>query len=469
MAKGISLHLGLNAVDPAHYAGWDGQLTACEADAKDMADIARSRTFAATTLLTTQATRNAVLQAIAAAARALAPGDLFFLTYSGHGGQLPDLGGDEDDGQDETWCLFDKQLVDDELFTALAQFQAGVRIIVLSDSCHSGTVTKEAFYRSMGNSDSAKSLPSDTPTYRFMPPSLALRVYEANKSTYDPILLSSGTVTVSASVLLISGCQDNQLSADGTFNGRFTAALRRAWNGGKFTGTYRQFHEAIGAAMPPDQSPNYYWVGAQDSTFEHQSPFTVDSKHNDSLTQRTTRNKLMSQNATAPAPASTPDSAEEQRALQHEILRNIVEGDGSVTPETQAAITKLRNIYITADSAPKAAQSKDPVLIAFGTIVLTALVGGIAEAIRILLAPPTGFVTIYNPGPPIKVWTYDETDGVRWIAYREYTIGTNTAVPVTARGNNAVQIVVIGKPNVHTCTKGSAYAYDGVSMQARTQ
>ena len=33
-ARGISLHIGLNAVDPAQYEGWDGALTACEFDAE---------------------------------------------------------------------------------------------------------------------------------------------------------------------------------------------------------------------------------------------------------------------------------------------------------------------------------------------------------------------------------------------------------------------------------------------------
>ena len=42
-AKALSLHLGLNAVDPAHYEGWDGKLSACEFDARDMAELARSR------------------------------------------------------------------------------------------------------------------------------------------------------------------------------------------------------------------------------------------------------------------------------------------------------------------------------------------------------------------------------------------------------------------------------------------
>lgn len=46
------------------------------------------------------------------------------LSYSGHGGQLPDLNGDESDGRDETWCFFDGELVDDELYNSFSQFAA---------------------------------------------------------------------------------------------------------------------------------------------------------------------------------------------------------------------------------------------------------------------------------------------------------------------------------------------------------
>ena len=45
MAKGISLNIGLNSVDPNHYGGWDGQLAGCENDANDMAKIARASNF----------------------------------------------------------------------------------------------------------------------------------------------------------------------------------------------------------------------------------------------------------------------------------------------------------------------------------------------------------------------------------------------------------------------------------------
>src|SRR5262245_45493078 len=94
-AKGLSLHIGLNRVDPAHYGGWAGPLTACEADAADMAALARRQGFRPRALLTRDATRASVSAAITSAARRLQPGDFFLLSYSGHGGQLPDLNGDE--------------------------------------------------------------------------------------------------------------------------------------------------------------------------------------------------------------------------------------------------------------------------------------------------------------------------------------------------------------------------------------
>ncbi len=50
--KGISLHIGLNRVDPVHYAGWKGELVACENDARHMETIARSQGLVAQSLLT---------------------------------------------------------------------------------------------------------------------------------------------------------------------------------------------------------------------------------------------------------------------------------------------------------------------------------------------------------------------------------------------------------------------------------
>lgn len=283
MPSGLAVLIGLNSVDPNHYGGWSGDLVACEADAIDMAQIATSQGFTTTQLLTSKATRARVRQEILTAAGRLKAGDIFLITYSGHGGQLPDLNSDEsDDLQDETWCLFDGEMVDDELAELWTKFAAGVRVFVLSDSCHSGTVTKLAYYggtRALGLATLPTGVLNDGqsgPRYRFMPPEVALRTYRQNSATYDPILKASrSNQGIAATVRLISGCQDNQLSADGTFNGLFTGTLLRVWNNGGFKGTYSEFHKAILRRMPPDQSPQHFVIGASNAAFDGETPFSV--------------------------------------------------------------------------------------------------------------------------------------------------------------------------------------------------
>jgi hypothetical protein len=290
-ATGVSLHIGLNAVDPGNYSGWSGPLNACEADARDMAALATTQKMTPTTLMTTDATRARTLDAIRKAAQLLTAGDLFFLSYSGHGGQVQDVSGeDEDDKLDETWCLFDGQLIDDELYLELSKFRKGVRVLVLSDSCHSGTVTRAV-------------PPPPPPGMRpkLMPPNVAVKVYNEHKAFYDGLQqrvmeasrtaarldpdaalaqvavsqrLTNVAARCKAAVLLISGCQDNQTSLDGAHNGAFTEQLLKVWNQGAFIGNYTQLHATIKAAMPPSQTPNLFQLGPA-GPFAQQRPFLV--------------------------------------------------------------------------------------------------------------------------------------------------------------------------------------------------
>ena len=293
-----SLHLGLNAVSPAHYGGWSGDLSACEADAEDMQAIATAKGMKSTVLLTKQATRVAVLAALRKAAKALGRGDLFLLTYSGHGGQVPDVNGDEPDRQDETWCLWDGQLIDDELYLELSRFAAGVRILVLSDSCHSGTVARDVV--TVPAAVAAPAPGAARP--RTMPSAIARRTYRQHKAFYDQLQedvtqaagkagvidpdtalaqvavssprLTTVVTTFAPSVILISGCQDNQTSMDGDFNGAFTGRLLQVWNNGRFSGNYTQFRHMITAGLPPTQTPNLFVLGSA-AAFLTQKPFTV--------------------------------------------------------------------------------------------------------------------------------------------------------------------------------------------------
>ncbi len=290
-AKALSLHIGLNGVSGAAYGGWDGPLAACEFDASDMAALARTRGMKPTILLTKKATRAAALAAMRSSAKTLTAGDFFFLTYSGHGGQVPDVTGEEADKKDETWCLYDGQLIDDELYFELSRFKAGVRILVLSDSCHSGTVTREAAMP-------VATIPSQRP--KLMPEAVAMRTYRDHQAFYDKLqkdvaaaagkrvvdpdsaiaqVAASGRLSAivakfNPAVILVSGCQDNQTSMDGEHNGAFTEQLLKVWNQGAFRGNYANFHARIKARMPATQSPNLFALGTA-GTFLAQQPFSV--------------------------------------------------------------------------------------------------------------------------------------------------------------------------------------------------
>lgn len=130
-----------------------------------------------------------------------------FLSYSGHGSYLKDLNGDETDKQDEVLCPIDCDqngfIVDDDLKTIIDQFGTNVTLVVLIDACHSGTVL-----------DLKYNFACDT------------------KNTYTVQGKSKDT---RCKVIMISGCRDNQTSADAylpdnqTKNNEYQGAMTAAF------------------------------------------------------------------------------------------------------------------------------------------------------------------------------------------------------------------------------------------------
>jgi len=121
------------------------------------------------------------------------PGDDMFLHYSGHGGQQKDTNGDEATGQDDTLipCDFQSagQIIDDDLYSHLVQnLPKGCRLWVMLDCCHSGTALDLPFKAQL--SDDGRSV----------------------KCAKEP--RKSGAPPSEADVIMISGCQDTQTSAD---------------------------------------------------------------------------------------------------------------------------------------------------------------------------------------------------------------------------------------------------------------
>ena len=73
-------------------------------------------------------------------------GDVLLIHYSGHGSNVPDDDGDEADQRDEIVCPADLDwkdpFRDDWLRKTFDSLRAGVSLTVITDCCHSGSITR---------------------------------------------------------------------------------------------------------------------------------------------------------------------------------------------------------------------------------------------------------------------------------------------------------------------------------------
>ena len=273
MPRGLSIHVGLNAVSPSHYGGWDGRLAAAEFDATDMGALARDRGMTSTVLSGTQATRSQVLAAVRSAVRSLTSDDMLFISYSGHGGRVPNNAHvAEEDRQSLSWCLYDGQLLEPELWLSLREAKSEARVLLLRDCCQSGTVTRALPLASAA-------APATTIRTKNMPMQVSVRTYVSNRSFYDKLHKDLARAAPERRcsdppTLVLSGAHENQIAFDEERNGVFTRQVLALWNGGVFRGNYSTFHKRLLTKMPPSQSPSLYTRGKADH-FLKQRPFTV--------------------------------------------------------------------------------------------------------------------------------------------------------------------------------------------------
>jgi hypothetical protein len=266
--KGYGLCVGLNAVDPKHYAGWSGPLNACENDARHMSHMLEQKGFETTQLLTRNATRGNVFAELGSMSAAAKSGDIVVVTNSSHGSQITDYDGNEADSMDETICMFDGEILDDELELAWSMFAPGVRIIFVSDSCHSGTMARVFGATAV----------TVVPGSRAVPPEIAASTERQNRDMYRTIAASTaamrGSTPIAAHVLALGACQDNQTAMDGSINGAFTGALLNALRDYPKDSMGR-IYARVQRALPPTQAPKYVYAGPRLDSFEKSVAFSL--------------------------------------------------------------------------------------------------------------------------------------------------------------------------------------------------
>jgi hypothetical protein len=256
-----ALCLGIN-----NYPGTHMDLQGCVNDAKDWAAVLGGRGYGVTTLLDDQATKNAMVDAIRTIIGGAVSGDSVVITYSGHGTYQPDLDGDEADGLDEALCPYDIQtagaaLLDDEIRQLFNARKDGVKLVLISDSCHSGTVTRAA--PSEPEADAPR--PRFLPMGNWLPPDRLPRTLSgapvSSLSLRPGLSPFMGVLLKQAGDLLLSGCQEgpNNFSYDakiaGRYNGAFTYYALKTLRSLPPDATYVQWHRKIADYLPSASYP----------------------------------------------------------------------------------------------------------------------------------------------------------------------------------------------------------------------
>jgi metacaspase-1 len=185
-----------------NYPGIFNDLKGCVNDAKDWSALLQGLGFETSLMLDSQATRTNVKAALQGLVDATHAGDVAVFTYSGHGTQVSDRSDDEGDRYDEAICLYDGNVIDDDLRTILKGIRPHATLVIISDSCFSGSVTRIA---------------PEPAIPRFVPPAFST----AGKSARRPFLMPEADMPE----ILITGCSDSEYSYDAEFNGRPNGAM----------------------------------------------------------------------------------------------------------------------------------------------------------------------------------------------------------------------------------------------------
>jgi hypothetical protein len=219
--------------------GDENDLQGCVNDANDWAGLLKNH-FQFTDvkqLLNGDATKANITAGLKGLLAGAAAGDILVFTNASHGTYLADTDGDEDK-YDEAICPYDTDsnlLVDDELRNLFKNIPKDVRLSVISDSCHSGSVTRVMVNEYRRN----RQLNPRVFGGKELSPN-ELRTARAKKEKYP----ESGMKEI-----LLSGCKSNQTSADAYINNDYHGAMSyhaiKAITDANYNLTYADLHERL--------------------------------------------------------------------------------------------------------------------------------------------------------------------------------------------------------------------------------
>ena len=265
-----ALCVGINEFKNLPMSSW---LSGCVNDAQDISAALRKLGFTSrnTTVLTdADATKKAVMGALAAMVGKAKAGDHLVFSFSSHGTQVPNHRDDDDepDGLDEAFACYeirragdqwdtDTVILDDELRDLFGRLPDGVLMEVLLDTCHSGTGLKnlEDLQLDLLRGRRPRFLPPPTP--KAVRQARSIRDLPAPRTDdHKPLADIVRTRGAGAKPVLFAACKPNQTASDATFEGRangaFTYLFLKALRGSP-TGSRSDLLKAVTAGLKAEE------------------------------------------------------------------------------------------------------------------------------------------------------------------------------------------------------------------------
>jgi hypothetical protein len=233
-----ALCVGIN-----HYPS--APLNGCIVDAEEWADTFRNLGFESTVMRDAEATRESILRRLGEMLVSSTSGDVLVFQFAGHGTQLPDLDGDEDDDKDEAMVPYDyasgAYLIDDDVRDLFSGLPDGVNLTCFFDCCHSGTNTRFAI--------GTEGLPHRrNERRRFLVPSVAMQEAHATFRRRHPAsrkVARSGPEQMRN--VAFSACLPHESAWESNGHGDYTVRATRLLRAGIQGMTNEQFNQRIAA------------------------------------------------------------------------------------------------------------------------------------------------------------------------------------------------------------------------------
>lgn len=198
-------------------------------------------------LIDDQATKQQVLAGLKALMAGATAGDTLVFVNASHGSLIADLDDDEPDGVDEVLCTYDygaEALIDDDLREILANLSRRVRLTVISDSCHSGTLLRDLpIQAGAGNRPVERTTTAESAGLQPLTLRALARLDQAaarRREAYPESEMRE---------LLLSGCMASETSKedvfDGVCHGAMTATALRLINAANYDLTYQELHKRL--------------------------------------------------------------------------------------------------------------------------------------------------------------------------------------------------------------------------------